>query len=106
MYGSPAGSVYIAASGYIVQRTNVTTNVGVNTPTRIFNIHLISGGTASVLTISNGQTGNVMLKVTGAINTGSTFDFGVNGVTFPAGAYVTVDVNIVSATINCRGDSF
>lgn len=111
MYGAPVGSLLVTANGQLVTRTNTTTNVVVIPPVRIFNIHLISGGTASVLTLSNnsdinGVGGTVWVKVTGAINTGSTFDFGINGIAFPKGAFITVDVNIVSATISFRADSF
>lgn len=105
MYGSPVGSVNISTSGYLVNRTNVTTGIVVNTPTRIFNMHLISTSTASVITISNGQNGTVYIKETGSISTGKTFDYGINGHSFPAGAYVTVDGNIVTATFACRGDN-
>lgn len=105
MFGAPVGTVNITANGYLVQRTNATTGVVVNTTCRVFNIHLVSSSTASVLTISNGQSGSVYLKLTGTISTGATFDFGVHGVLFPSGAYATVDGNIVSATIVCRGDS-
>lgn len=108
MYGAPVGTVSITASGYILSTT--ITDAGsttVNTPqgTRIFNIHLISGGTASVLNIANGQGGTNWLKLTcPVVSTGNTFDFGINGVFFPLGAYATVDGNIVTAQIQCRQD--
>lgn len=106
MYGMPVGTVYVTTSGYLTTTTINPSNKTVNSPDIIFNIHLISSSTASVLTISNGQTGNVMIKVTGIISTGATFDFGINGMTFPLGAYVTVDGNIVSASIATRRSQF
>lgn len=106
MYGNPVGTIYVTTSGYLT--TTVIQPIGktVNLPDIVFNIHLISGSTASVLTISNGQTGNVMIKITGTISTGQTFDFGINGMTFPLGAYITVDGNIVSASIATRRSQF
>jgi len=108
MYGSPVGTVSISATGYVISSTTTdAAGTTVNNPvsTRIFNIHLISGGTASVLNIANGQGGTNYLKLTcPVVSTGNTFDFGVNGVVFPLGAYATVDGNIVTAQINCRAD--
>lgn len=106
MYGDPVGTIYITQSGYLTTTSITNINKTVTESHRVFNIHLISSSTASVLTISNGQTGNVMIKITGTINIGVTFDFGINGMTFPAGAYVTVDNNIVSASIACRREQF
>lgn len=104
MYGSPVGTLNITGSGYLITHVNSTTSMTTNLSTRVFLVHLISGGSPSVLTISNGQTGSVLLKMTGTANTGVNFDFGINGILFPQSAYATVDGNIVSATIILRGD--
>ena len=110
MYGESVGTVSISATGYLI--TSTTTDAAgttVNNPksTRIYHIHLISGGTATVLNIANGQGGTNYLKLTcPAVSTGNDFDFGVNGITFPLGAYVTVDGNIVTAQITCKADQY
>lgn len=109
MYGAPVGTVSISATGYILSSTTTdAAGTAVNNPigTRIFNIHLISSGTPSVLNIANGNGGTNYLKLTGTASTGVTFDLGVNGICFPNGAYATVDGNIVTAQINCRSDLF
>ena len=109
MYGAPTGTVVVTANGYLTT-TSVTdagsTTVLLPTGTRVFNIHLVSTSTPSVLKISNGQTGTVAINVTGTASIGSTFDFGFHGHSFPNGAYVTVDANIVTAAISCRADQF
>lgn len=70
-------------------------------PTRVFAIHLISGGTASVVALRNGQTvsGTIWIQQTGTISTGKTFTFGQYGVLFPAGCFVDVDANISSCQV-------
>ena len=110
MYGESVGTVSISASGYLISSTTTdAANVAVNNPksTRIYHIHLISGGTASVLNIANGQGGTNYIKVTcPTVSSGNDFDFGVNGISFPLGAYATVDGNIVTAQITCKADQF
>jgi hypothetical protein len=109
MLGVGVGTVNITGSGYLTT-SSVTDAAGstvyLPTGTRIFHIHLISGGSASVLTIQNGQGGTTYIKVTGTANTGADFDFGIYGQSFPLGAYATVDGNIVSAAIVCKADQF
>jgi hypothetical protein len=106
----PVGTINTNATGYLISSTTTDaagTNVNVvPIGTRIYNIHLISSGTASVLTIANGNGGTTYIKVTGTVSTGATFDFGHHGVTFPAGAYITVDGNIVSTSIACAQEQF
>jgi hypothetical protein len=108
MYGAPVGTVSITTSQYLISTTVTdasSSTVTIPTGTRIFNIHLISGATASVLNIANGQGGTNYLKLTcPVVSTGNTFDFGINGIFFPLGAYATVDGNIVTAQIQCRAD--
>lgn len=107
MLGETVGTIYVTSSGYITSHTNQTTNVITHEPTRIFHIHLISSGTgASVIQISNGQTGSIYISETGTSGKGADFDYGMWGMTFPASAYVTVDSNIVSASIICKADKF
>lgn len=103
MYGNPVGTVNISSAGAIITASTFSPVGQVTAPgIRVFNIHLISGGTPSVFSLTNGNAGTTFVKVTGTANTGATFDFGVNGVFFPSGAFAVVDGNIVSATIACR----
>lgn len=74
--------------------------------TTITHIHLISTSTASNLQIANGLGGTVRINITGTISKGIDFDFGVWGITFPLGAYVTSDGNIVNAAITCKASLF
>ena len=105
MLGVGVGTVNVTANGYLTTSTS-SPSTYLPTGTRVFHIHLISTGTASVLTIQNGQGGTTFIKVTGTVSTGVDFDFGIYGQSFPAGAYVTVDGNIVSAAIVCKADQF
>ena len=108
MLGETGGVIDVTASGYLISRTiNLIPNAITQYPeTRVFHIHLVSSSTASVITISNGQGGTIFIKETGSFSTGADFDYGLIGVTFPLGAYVTVDGNIVSAAITCKADKF
>lgn len=108
MYGETGGVINITASGYLITRTiNLVPNAKTEYPeTRIFHIHLISGSTASVIQIANGQGGTNYITETGSFSTGADFDYGPIGITFPKGAYVTVDGNIVSAAITCKAEKF
>lgn len=71
-------------------------------PIRVYNINLISTGTASVIQLKSGTAsgGTIWIQETGTISTGKTFDYGVHGHYFPSGCFVTVDGNIVSAEIS------
>ena len=109
MLGQTAGTVNITGSGFLISTTITdagSTTVNIPVGTRIFHIHLISSGTASVLNIANGQGGTNYIKFTGTVSTGADVDFGIYGQSFPNGAYVTVDANIVSASIVCKADQF
>lgn len=109
MLGQTAGTINITSTGYLISTTITdanSTTVNLPTGTRIFHIHLISSSTASVINIANGQNGTNYIKETGTISTGADFDFGIYGQSFPLGAYVTVDGNIVSASIVCKSDQF
>jgi hypothetical protein len=107
MLGETVGSINISTTGYLIQRTNKTTNTIEYPETTIFHIHLISGsGGGTVLTIANGSGGTQQINATGTTSKGIDFDFGIWGITFPAGAYVTVDSNISNAVITCKGSKF
>lgn len=93
-----------STSGYLITRVENPGNVTRNPHTVITHIHLISSSTASNLQIANGLGGTVRINITGTISKGIDFDFGVWGITFPLGAYVTSDANLVEAAISCKAD--
>lgn len=67
---------------------------------RVFSISLISGGTASVLSLYDGTSasGNLQISFTGTASTGAVVNF-AGGMRFPNGCFASVDGNISSATI-------
>lgn len=82
-----------------------TTDAAVGTAgvsTRVFVIHIISGGTAAVVSLRNGATvsGTIYVTETGTISTGKTIAYGVNGITFPSGCFVDVDTNTTSVLVD------
>lgn len=107
MYGEPVGTIDISQSGYLTTSNITTINKTVNSPDRIFHIHLIStSGGGSVLIVANGQGGTQRINITGTTSKGIDFDFGINGITFPLGAYITVDNNLSNAAITGRREQF
>lgn len=67
---------------------------------RVFSVHIISGGTAGVVSLkSGGASGDIYLKETGSANTGKTIEYG-KGVRFPDGLYLTEDTAPTSTTIS------
>ncbi len=107
MLGETVGTISVSGSGYLITRVNNINGITVTEypETVITHIHLISGGTASVLNIANGQGGTNYIKATCPIvSSGNDFDFGIFGIVFPKGAYVTVDGNIVTAQITCKAN--
>lgn len=94
MYGAPVGSILKTASGELFAAGDKV---------RVFNMNVISGGTATVISLSNGGSGGtIWIKETGTVSTGKTFDYGVNGHLFTNGCYLTVDGNTTSVLISCR----
>jgi len=86
-----------------VLRTSDGELIAAGVRVRVFNMHLISGGTASVIALINGgSSGTTYIKETGTANTGKTFDYGTEGHLFPNGCYADVDANIVSVLVSCR----
>ncbi len=84
------GSVRITADG-VIGRSGL--------PVRIYSVSLISGGTASVLSLLDGTSasGNQQVSITGTVNTGVVVNF-AGGLRFPNGCFADVDSNIASAT--------
>lgn len=71
------------------------------TAVRVFMIHIISGGTAAVVSLRNGTAAGSTAYVTetGTISTGKTILFGTQGMMFPAGCFVDVDGNTTSVLV-------
>jgi len=86
----------------LVPGTQLITEDGVlgtsGKPIRVFSVHLISGATASELTLRNGTlvSSTIYAQETGTADTGATFNYN-GGVRFPAGCFVDVDANATSA---------
>lgn len=89
--GGKHGSAYLTASGA----------VGVaGKPKMIYGVHIISGGTAGVLSLKNNGTGGTLyLAGTGTINQGVTFNYS-EGFFFPTDCYCTVDGNTTSVLVS------
>ena len=107
MLGETVGSIESTASGYLITRTlkQAGGDVTFYPETTIFHIHLIStSGGGSNVTIANGQGGTTRINITGTTSKGIDFDFGMWGISFPQGAYITVDANIVTATITFKAN--
>lgn len=105
MLGETVGAVDVTQTGYILNRTIKLAGGDVSQvlDVTIFHIHLISNGSGgSALTIANGQGGTTRINITGTTSKGIDFDFGVWGITFPVGAYVTVDGNLSNAVVTCK----
>lgn len=66
---------------------------------QLYSVSLISGGTASVLSLLNGTStgGTQYVSITGIANTGTVINF-AGGLRFPNGLFADVDTNISSAT--------
>lgn len=74
---------------------------------RVFTIHIISGGTAAVVSLRNGSTvaGTVWVTETGTISTGKTINYGTQGILFPSGCFVDVDTNTTSVLVTYNHNS-
>lgn len=84
---------------------NITADGAVGTSgasTRVYSIHIVSGGTAAIVSFYNNTsvTGTAFLKLTGTISTGATFTFGTYGAVFNSGCFVDVDANTVSVLVS------
>lgn len=68
-------------------------------PIRLHCVSLVSGGTASVLSLLNGTTagGTQYVSITGTASTGTVVNF-AGGLRFPGGLFADADGNISSAT--------
>lgn len=68
---------------------------------RVYTVHVISDGTAGVVSLRNGTSSSATAFVTetGTINTGKTINFGTQGMLFPAGCFVDVDAHCVGGIV-------
>lgn len=75
-------------------------------PTRVFSIELISGSSASTLTMRNGTTtgGTTWAQVDGTANQSVTKNW-AGGLLFPSGCFADVDANISYVVISFTTDS-
>ena len=88
-------------------RLVTSTTVGKSgSPFRLFNLHVISGGTASVISVRNGTSASaaIWVKETGTANTGATFDYG-EGILLSSGCFISTDANTTSVIISGRTES-
>lgn len=107
MLGETVGTLDVttaSTTAYLITGKTIDGLSGQPLPTRIFHIHLVSSSTASNLQIANGSGGTVRINITGTISKGIDFDFGMWGITFPKGASIVTDANIVEAAITCKAD--
>lgn len=92
-----------AGTQNIVGNTNTAIQAS-GVAVRIFMVHIVSGGTASVVSLKNGTASGSTnyLTLTGTISTGATFNFGDKGILFPSGCFVVTDTNTsnVALTFN------
>lgn len=71
-------------------------------PVRVFSVHAISDGTATVVNLYNGTdtNGTKYLQIDGVISKGATLDFS-HGILFPGGCFADVDSHTANLTIAC-----
>ena len=88
-----AGSQLVGTSDAAVQASG--------TAVRVFTIHVISGGSAAVVSLRNGTaaTATAFVTETGTASTGKTINFGDQGMVFPSGCFVDVDGNTTSVLV-------
>ena len=77
--------------------------VGVSgAPTVVYGLNIVSGGGgAGRVILRNGATtgGTAVITLDGTTSKGVQFDFGGNGVVFPAGCFADLDTNVSAMTI-------
>lgn len=68
---------------------------------RIFTVHLISDGTATVTSLRNGTSSSATIYATetGTVSTGKTINYGTQGMLFPAGCFLDVDSHCVGGIV-------
>lgn len=68
---------------------------------RIMCMHIISGGVAGVVSLRNGTSASATayLTETGTVSTGQTYNYGTQGILFPAGCFIDLDANTTSVLV-------
>lgn len=68
---------------------------------RIFTVHLISDGTATVTSLRNGTSASATAYATetGTASTGKTVNYGTQGILFPAGCFLDVDAHCIGGIV-------
>lgn len=68
---------------------------------RIFTVHLICDGTATVTNLRNGTStaGTIYATETGTVSTGKTINYGTQGMLFPAGCFLDVDAHCIGGIV-------
>lgn len=71
-------------------------------PTKVYCVHVVSGGTAGNVTLKDGTTtsGTATDAFLGTINTGSTFELPAQGLRFVNGCYASFDANVSRCVIS------
>jgi len=71
-------------------------------PVRVFNITVVSDGTAGVTTVRSGTSsgGTAWDIITGTISTGVNRNYGTQGRVFPSGCYIDADAHSVGVTVD------
>lgn len=73
---------------------------------RVFTVHLISDGTATVTSLRNGTSASATAWATetGTASTGKTVNYGTQGMLFPAGCFLDVDAHCIGGIVTfCYG---
>lgn len=84
-----------------------TTDQAVGTsgkPTRVFQITVLSDGTAGVSLLRNGTStsGTIYVNPTNVVNKSATVSFGEEGILFPGGCFADVDAHCIATLITYR----
>lgn len=68
---------------------------------RVFTVHLISDGTATVTSLRNGTSASstAYATETGTVSTGKTINYGTQGMLFPAGCFLDVDSHCIGGIV-------
>lgn len=74
--------------------------------TRVFTVHLISDGTATVTSLRNGTSASAsaFATETGTASTGKTINYGLQGLFFPSGCFLDVDAHCTGGIVTYTQD--
>lgn len=68
---------------------------------RVFTLHIISDGTATVVNLRNGTSASatIFATETGTVSTGKTINYGTQGMLFPAGCFLDADAHTTGGIV-------